>query len=435
MFRSTTLTRRRFLRASGGLALGGAAAIAGYAATQRRLRVGLIGCGGRGRQLANVLRWTRPRPTFGEVVAVCDVDRQRAEACRQEYFPAAEACQHFASIVERDDVDAVFVATPDHWHAAITLAALRAGKAVYCEKPLTLTVREGQMLVRAVRETGGIVQVGTQQRSSTDFQTACDLVRNGRLGNLRRVTVTLPTGSLPASSTGGPFDVESPPPQLDWDLWLGQAPWVDFCKQRFDPFRWWFEYSGGFMTDWGTHHLDIVHWALGPLGLGPLTIESEAVLPHVPNGYNTPRQFRVEMQYPGGVQVRVELSESTNGILFEGDEGRIFVNRKRLSGKPVEELVRHPLPPDAQRVADGASAWGTMNDRHVLDFFAAIATGKQPRSDVESQHRSATACHLANISMRLGRKIVWDAATEQISGDAEAGGMLTRQQREPYAVV
>ena len=198
--------RRRFLKWS---AAPVAAAVAGggYFALRKPIRLALIGAGGRGRQLARAMRWTAVQPVYGQVVAVCDVNRQRAEQVQAESCPAAEVYSSYRRVLERDDVRGVLIATPDHWHAALALAALNAGKAVYCEKPLTLTVEEGQRLVDAVRKTQGVLLVGTQQRSSRRFQQACELVRSGRLGRLRRVEVWLPSGSLPREASGGPFGV------------------------------------------------------------------------------------------------------------------------------------------------------------------------------------------------------------------------------------
>ena len=425
-------TRRRLLRWSVGAVLGATTAGVVHSATRDLVRLGLIGCGGRGRQLASTVYWTGMQRRGGQIVALCDVNRPRAERIRDESCPKAAIYEHYQDLLDRDDVEGVIVATPDHWHTPITLAALRWRIPVYCEKPLTLTVAEGQLLIEAVHRTGGIVQVGTQQRSDWRFRTACELVRNGRLGNLQRVEVTLPTSSLPATAKGGPFATSPVPEGLNWDLWLGQAPLAEFCKQRYDPFRWWFEYSGGFMTDWGAHHLDIVHRALSLEDGGPTGISGHAELPHIANGYNTPRQFTVELSYPGNVPVHVGLSDEQNGILFVGDEGRIFVNRGRLSGKPVERLAGDPLPVTAIRLGNETHYWGTANYIHLREFLDCVRTGKRPISDVASQHRSATACHLANISMRLGRPLEWDARRERFVNDPEADAMLSRPQRRGY---
>lgn len=425
-------TRRRLLKCSAGATLGACTAGVLHASTRDTVRLGLVGCGGRGRQLAATVRWTALQRRGGKVVALCDVNRPRAERVRDESCASAPVYEHYQQLLDRDDLEGVIVATPDHWHTPITLAALASGKAVYCEKPLTLTVAEGQILVEAVRRIGSIVQVGTQQRSDWRFRTACELVRNGRLGNLRHVDVTLPTSSLPAHAKGGPFATSSVSEGLNWDLWLGQAPSAEFCKQRYDPFRWWYEYSGGFMTDWGAHHLDIVHRALGVEDEGPMLVSGEAELPEVLNGYNTPRRFTVEFTYRDNVTVSVGLSEDQNGILFEGDEGRIFVNRGRLSGKPVERLARDPLPDSAIRLDNETRYWGTANYIHLREFLDCVRAGKRPISDVVSQHRSATACHLANISMRLGRPLRWDAEKERLVDDAQASAMLDRPRRQGF---
>jgi predicted dehydrogenase len=416
------LPRRQFLKLAAGAAAGAGPL---YWGTREKIRLGLIGAGQRGHELAKIIYSAQFYPVYGEIVAVCDVDREHAERTRQKYCSGAEIYEDYRKLLARDDIRAVFIVTPDHWHTAIALAALRAGKAVYCEKPLTLTIAEGQQLVRAVQETGGIFQVGTQQRSSRNFQTACELVRNGRLGKLQRITIT-----LPEYPSGGPFSTAPVPPHLNWDSWLGPAPWVEYCPERCHyHYRSWFEYSGGAMTDWGAHHLDIAHWAMGVEQSGPLSVEGHAELPRIPNGYNTPSQFTVDLRYPHDVRVLINTSKTENGILFEGNAGRIFVNRGKLTGKPVEELASQPLPPDAIRLRNSIPFWGHYSSVHVRDFFDCVRTGKPPISDVVSQHRSVTACHLSNISMRLGRKIRWDAARETILGDPEANGMLSRPQR------
>jgi predicted dehydrogenase len=207
---------------------------------------------------------------------------------------------------------------------------------------------------------------------------------------------------------------------------------AEFCKERYDPFRWWFEYSGGFMTDWGAHHLDIVHRALAIEDGGPTFVDSRAELPQIANGYNTPRRFTVEFIYPGNVSVKVGLSDEQNGILFVGDEGRIFVNRGRLSGKPVERLAHDPLPATAIRLDNETHYWGTANYIHLREFLDCVRTGKPPIAGVASQHRSATACHLANIAMRLGRPLRWDDVRERFVDDPEADSMLSRAQRRDY---
>lgn len=424
--------RRSFLRRSGIAAAGAAAAGGAYWLMREPIRVGLIGTGVRGQYLARHLQHKRRHPVYGDVVAICDVDRAHAEKARALYAPRADLYEDYRRVVERDDIQAVFVATPDHWHAAISLAAIRAGKAVYCEKPMTLTIDEGRLLVQAVRQTGAIFQVGTQQRSTSQFQLACELVRNGHLGRLKRVTVSVGPGAK-----GGPFPSRPVPKELNWDLWLGQAPWAEYCPERcHDTFRGWYEYAGGEITNWGVHQIDIVHWALGVDDAGPVSVEGFAEIPRIQNGFTAPSECTVDMLYPNDVHVRIETRKDNSDILFEGDRGRILVSRSRIAGKPVEELKRHPLPADAVRCRNSRTYLGIDCGLtvHIRDFFDCVLTGKQPISDVVSQHRSATACHLANISMRLGRKLIWDPVREEVVRDPEANGMLVRPQRTEYSL-
>ncbi|MBX7072734.1 MAG: Gfo/Idh/MocA family oxidoreductase [Pirellulales bacterium] len=421
----SSVSRRRFVQTGAGLFAAGLLGPQGFTtplaralepkSKNDRLVLGAIGVGGQGSSIADQSR------RFGDIVAVCDVDLGRAEEAKAKFGGKAEVYQDFRKLLDRKDIDAVTIGTPDHWHTAVCLAALRSGRDVYCEKPLTLTIDEGKILVRTVKDTGKILQVGTQQRSDERFRTACELVRNGRIGKLKKVTVTLPD-----SPAGGPFANKPTPPQLDWDMWLGQAPLVEYCPERCHyQFRWWYEYSGGIMTDWGAHHMDIAHWGMGMENSGPLTIESKANLPHIENGYNTPNQFTIDMLYPDDVQLHVNIGD--NGVLFEGDKSRVYVNRGRITGKPYEELATNPLPDD-RAVKLHAS------DDHMADFVNSVRTRQQPVSDVVSQHRSVSACHLANISMRLGRKLNWDPAKEEFVDDSEANSMLSRPQRAPYTI-
>lgn len=423
--RSRRHSRRRFLATSTSLAAAGVLGPQWFATMHRalgdeprskndRLTIGAIGMGGQGSHIAHAAA------RFGDVVAVCDVDREHADKAKASFGGKPDIYEDYRKLVERSDIEAVTIGTPDHWHTAVCLAALRAGKDVYCEKPLTLTIDEGKLLVKTVAETGRVFQVGTQQRSDDRFRTACELVRNGRIGKLKRVTVTLPD-----SPAGGPFAKQAPPPHLNWDFWLGQAPLVDYIPERCHyQFRWWYEYSGGIMTDWGAHHMDIAHWGMGVEDSGPLTIEGKGTLPNIPDGYNTPNLFTVDYTYPNDVTLHVNIGD--NGVLFEGDKSRVYVNRGRISGKPVEELKDNPLPDDAIRLVKSRD--------HMGNFVACVKSREKPISDVVSQHRSISACHLANISLRLGRKLTWDAAKEQFVGDSEADSMLSRPQRAPYVV-
>ena len=423
------LTRRRFLKTSGGLAAGLAApywfsshARADESKNDRPL-FGAIGLGGQGTSIADRAR------KFGDVVAVCDVDHDHAQRARNRFGGKADIYEDYRKLLDRKDIEAVTIGTPDHWHTAVALAALRAGKDVYCEKPLTLTIAEGQLLIQAVEATGRVFQVGTQQRSDARFRQACELVRNGRLGKLRKVTVSLPR----STKVGGPFATKPAPENLNWDFWQGQAAARDYSSERcHHDFRWWYEYSGGIMTDWGAHHMDIAHWAMGVEQSGPESVEGKLgaaerkridEAQHT-NSFNTAAEFTVDFVYPGGVLLEVVLGDE--GVLFEGEQGRLYVNRGKITGKPVEELAENPLPADAIKLYES-------ND-HMGNFFECIKSRRQPISDVVSQHRSVSACHLANLSLRLGRKLAWDAANERFVGDREADAMLSRPQRSPYGI-
>ena len=366
----------------------------------------------------------------------------------------------YRRVLDNDSVDVVINATPDHWHTAINIAACQAGKDVYTEKPLTLTIDEGKLLRRVVAETNRVVQVGTQQRSEKQFQQAVELVRNGRLGTLRQVWVVLPY----FSTSGGPFASGPVPDHLNWDMYQGQAPVRPYCRQRtHSNFRWWYEYAGGIVTDWGNHHLDIAHWGMDCETTGPVSIEARALFPN-PQGleyYNTPDRFCSHMSYANSVDVYfftslkerliygevAEHAQTTaeqetwmfgdaapeeitthdrNGIMFIGDRGRIFVNRGGVYGQPFEELAENPLPDSAWRAAP--------SEDHMANFFECCRSREEPVSPVRIQHRTVTACHLTNISLRLERKLQWDPQAEQIIGDAEADAWQKREQRPPYSI-
>jgi len=443
-------SRRRFLsRAGAGLVgVGIAPAFAPYIftadaedrdkprGTNDRLGIAAIGL----RYQGSVI--TEKATPYGDVVALCDVDRQIAEKARDQFGGKAVLYEDYRKLLERPDVDVVLIGTPDHWHVPIAVAACRAGKAVYCEKPVSLTVAEGRLLAKVVRETGAVVQVGSWQRSDHRFRTACELILAGRLGKLQRVTVTL--GENPH---GGPFASVPPPAHLNWDLWQGQAPAAPYCPDRCHyTFRWWYDYAGGQMTDWGAHHVDIAQWALGAqspdMGLrtGPLEIDGRGEFPSTPGGYTVPTKFSAKLLYPGGVVMTIG-DTGRNGILFEGEKGRIFVNRGTLAGTPVDALKDDPLPREnfklyAHDNRTRPPREGKLDSiiNHLGNFFDCVKARHMPISDVESQHRSATTCHLANISMRLRRKLTWDPRREAIVGDDEASRMLRRQPRSGFEI-
>ena len=295
------VTRREFLGVAGaaGLALPQWYADECLAAQQapvaegasEALRFGLIGCGGQGTTDAkNALR-------FGRIVAMCDVDEQQLAKARK-VFPGAETHADFRKLLERKDVDAVICGTVDHWHTIVSVAAMNAGKDVYCEKPLTLTVAEGRHLIEAQRRNNRILQTGTQQRSSVHFRLAVDLVRNGRIGKLQRAEVWLPAGLRK-----GPFTTSPVPKGFDYDFWLGQTPKVDYVKERTHfSFRYWWDYSGGTMTDWGAHHNDIVLWTLRMDDSGPVSVEGKPLIDMIPGGFTATSEYELKYTYANGVE-------------------------------------------------------------------------------------------------------------------------------------
>ncbi len=396
-----------------------------------RLRIGAIGL----RYQGSVV--TEKALEYGDVVAVCDVDRTVAEKAREQFNAKASVDEDYRRLLDRDDVDAVVVGTPDHWHSKILVDACRAGKDVYCEKPLTLTVDEGKHVTKVVAETKRVVQVGSWQRSDHRFRLAAELVRAARLGDVKKVTVV-----LGKNKTGGPFVRRLVPKELNWDLWQGQTPDVAYRKERCHyTFRWWQEYSGGQMTDWGAHHLDVAQWLLGQQHSGPVKIEGTANYPEPStHSYNVAVDFRAKYTYDDGVELEV-LDTGRNGVLVEGTKGRMFVNRGTIAGTPVDDLKSNPLPREDWKLyehdnLERPARMGKLDAivNHVGNWYDCIVSREQPICDVVTQHRSVSVCHLGNIAMKLGRPLRWDPVAEEFPGDAEANGHLSREQRKGFEV-
>lgn len=410
-------------------------AFANAAATDRP-RIGCIGLGSMGTGDA------QDHARFGDIIAVCDVDSRHAERARNDEKIGkgkADAYGDYRRVLERPDIDVVSIVTPDHWHVKIAIEALQAGKHVFCQKPLTLTIEESK-LVRAACEKHPTLQffIGTQQRSDRDrFLRAVNMVHKGLLGPIRKVTV-----GIDGSPTGGPFPVAEAPRELDWKMWLGQAPEVAYRQKRCHyEFRWWYEYSGGKFTDWGAHHVDIAQWALqqDQLGKGPVTIDGADAKHPVPfkdgyperdDSYNTSHDFAIRCDFPGGVEMTV-TSRSDNGILFEGEKGKIFVNRRKLTGTPIEENWDKDLFTDADVMA---LYKGKPFEGHKENFYRCIREGGLPVSDVFSHLIAMNTCHLTAIAARLGRTITWDPTAEVITGDDQAQAMTTRTPRAGYEI-
>jgi predicted dehydrogenase len=390
----------------------------------------LIGCGGMGSgDMANASR-------YGDVIALCDVKENARNRARKRFTKdgkVPDTVIDFREILERKDVDIIINGTPDHWHSLINIGAARAKKDIYGEKPLTLTVDEGKHVIKAVRDNRVVFQTGTQQRSDRRFRLACELVHNGRIGKLKTVEVFVPAGLRE-----GPFDKNQVvPPGLSWDRWLGQARKVDYLKERANnTFRWWWDYAGGPVTDWGAHHNDIARWAIGQDG--PISIESKATVGPIDGGYTTCKEFEATLQYADDVQqiVKTTTADSPfggiidpngqrNGVRLTGTDGWIWVNRGDLSASR-EEIYLDPLPDNAIRLE--------VSNNHMRNFFDCVRSRKDPVAKVEHGHRSAVVGHLIIIAMQQGRTLQWDPAKEVFTGDGskDANKHLSREMRKPY---
>ncbi|MDA0660020.1 MAG: Gfo/Idh/MocA family oxidoreductase [Planctomycetota bacterium] len=388
------------------------------------MRFAVIGTGYRGTTVAD-----SAIANGASLVAIAETDSLRGEAYKQKTGGAAVLYGDYRRILDRKDIDFVAICTPDHWHTKMSLETMQVGKDVYCEKPLTLTIDEGKLLREAVKRSGRVFQVGTQQRTEfgSMFLKAVALCHAGRLGKIQRITC-----AIGAAATGGPFREQEPPTYLDWDRWLGPAPKVGYMPERAHyMFRYWYDYSGGQVTDWGVHHVDIATWALGASNSGPTTIEAKGDFQDIPHGYEVASRFQIKCTYSSGAELWVvddKSPEFDNGLMIEGTQGRIFVNRGKLTGTAVEDLQDHPLPDDAIMKL----CKGKQPGDHMRNFMECIKDRGEPVSDVASHHRSVTTCHLANIAMRLGRVVRWDDASEQIVGDDEANAWQKREQRAQY---
>ncbi len=424
------LTRRVFLRhagASAGAALAFPAIVPasslgapGRAAPSDRITLGFIGIGKQGE--GHVRGLLRHREV--QVIGICEVYRKfrdmAVNMARQAYagrrgqgtYAGCKGYNDYREMLQRDDMDAVLIAAPDHQHALPTLLAARAGMDVYCEKPMSLTIAEARAMVRAVRRYGRVFQTGSQQRSGREFRTACELVRSGCIGEVKEVWV----------GVGGPSGPCYLPPQpvpdgLDWDRWLGPAPWRPFHEvlrpphnQHFPNWRAYRDYSGGGMTDWGAHHFDIAQWGLGMDDSGPVEI-----LP--PNGGDVKYLTYV---YANGV---VMYRRDPGGITFKGTEGEIWVNRGRLESRPAHILAAQLKPTDVHLY---------RSPGHHNDWLQCIRRRRRPICVVEIGCRSVSVCHLGNIAYRLKRALKWDPAAERFVNDPVANRMLSRPYREPW---
>jgi predicted dehydrogenase len=443
---SRRVSRRRFLQAASFVSAAAAGLPAWFVEESRsygqdpkpttspndRPRVALIGCGGRGMALSKEAK------PYADVVAVCDVDEKHVANGAYEHKGAAEY-HDFRKAIAHKGLDAVLCATPDHWHTLVNLHAMRQGKDVYSEKPLTLTIDEGKHVVRTSRETRRILQTGSQQRSDARFRLACELVRNGRVGKLKQVMVAIPAG--PGPNERGPFKPAPVPKELDWEMWQGQTPEHEYVPQRCHfTFRYWYDYSGGTVTDWGAHHNDIALWGMGQERSGPTTIEAKPLSEMVPGGYTAFSDYRIVYTWPNGIEhvcyserydngtggpvSNPAPGETHHGVKFIGSDGWIYVTRGKIEASNPD-LLKQELPASAERLY--------VSRNHMGNFIECMRTRKPPIAEAEIGHRSVSVCHLGNIALRLGRKLTWDPKAEAFVGDDEAQRFLARTMRKPWS--
>ena len=475
--------RRSFMQATAATIAGGyfcatasptlaAGPARGFEEKNEQLGVGFIGTGIRYHTYlgGQALR-------YGPCVGIADIDSLQAgramqvayDAHREHKYPISiKAYDDYKRLLDRKDLDVVVIASPDHWHTKMAIDSMRAGKDVYCEKPLTLTIREGQQIYKVMQETGRVFQVGTQQRSEfgRKFLYAAAIAREGRIGKITNVTAC-----LGGSREGGPMPVVAPPSTLDWEKWQGQCPLFDYREaptivdtggwgaghpfsRAHRYYRWFYEYSGGKLTDWGAHHVDISLWAMDRLGddagkviIDPVSVEHPVDfvdgMPTQEDRFNCALKFQVNLKYEDGLNIlvadRADDKGFDNGIMFEGEEGRYFVNRGKLTGKAPEGLAKDPLKEETLKslYASGKVPEGDGEDQtgaNMRNFMECVKSRETPSSDVLSHNRSMNICHGINVAMRLGRKLTFDTKAEQFVDDDQANTFIEREQREGYKI-
>jgi predicted dehydrogenase len=441
--------RRQFIKRAAHAAAGVSAcslSATNVLGANERVNVALIGCGARGMFVARLMRQV-PNVDF---VAVCDVYERNAGRARDWAGAGCQSYSDFRRVLDRKDVHAVIVATPDHWHAIPTVLACRAGKDVYVEKPLAHNIREGRAMVEAARRHRRIVQSGTQHRSAPHYREVERIIRAGELGRVHFVRVWNYTNIFPGGI--GKTANSNPPEGLDWDFYIGPAPLVPFNRGRFlGTFRWFWDYAGGFITDWGTHRFDSVHQVMG--ADTPLSVSAVGSRYALTDGTDTPDVMQVNYEYPGfvlsyescrlngqGVGGRTAGRryyrargdhDRPHGEAFYGTNGTLFSDRIGFEIYPELEPGAKPRP----RMKRREQAAQDTTDLHVRNFIDCVRSRRTPAADVEIGHRSTLVAHLGNIAYRTGHKLRWDAAKEQIVGDVAASRLLGRQGRKPWDLI
>ena len=456
-----TFSRRQFLKAGAVFAASTLAApiILRAQSPGSRLRTAFVGTGPMGR--SDCVSFSR----ISDLVALCDIDEAyglaRAKNNKEINRLNPDTYSDYRQVLDRKDIDIVGIATPDHWHSKIAVEALMAGKHVFCEKPLTLTVEEGTLIRNACKKSGKVFQVGTMQRASKIFQTAVLIIQKGFLGDIKRVICHIDGGL-----TSPPIPNADVPATLDWNIWQGQAQVHDYIAtaemhpsahfgcplhtRGHHEFRWFYDYAGGKFTDWGAHHVDIALWALkqntpgqGPEKFNPVMVELPVPhkdgYPTVHNQYQTATKFQVDCPMPDGTLLQVvSHSEHGNGIFFEGTQGNMHVSRGRIKGNVYEnEKVQDSFTDDDYLpLTKGKTLDWKLGDleRHKQNMIDCIKEGGLPLSDLDSHVQEINLCHIACIATRLGRELVWDAQTNTFVNDQEANSFLAREQRKGFEI-
>ncbi|MBD3265132.1 gfo/Idh/MocA family oxidoreductase, partial [bacterium] len=430
-------TRRQFLKQTS-LSMAGAVAAPlilpesalSASSPSERITIGVIGTGSHGIN-RNIKRFLTEQDC--QIVAVCDVDRKRrleakklvesryADRFDKDTYKGCEHYNDFRSITGRDDIDAVMVATPDHWHVLPSILAAQAGKDILCEKPLTVTVEEGRILSDVIHKTNRVFMTATENRSDENYLRMCELVRNGRIGKLRRIEVGLPgkPSVHPAS-----MEVKQVPDDFDYDMWLGQAPEKPYCEARCHwNFRWILDYSGGQLTDWGAHMIDLAQWGHNTEHTGPVEVEGHG---YFPQGafYNVAHHFSIEYKFADGVEM---LVESKNPYLkFIGEEGTIWNEGWRAKPQALPKSILN------EKIGENETHLYTCAAGEQRNFLDCVKSRKEPYTPVEVGHRTITIAHIGHISMQLGRKLRWNPDKERFVDDEPANWMLARPMRDPW---
>jgi predicted dehydrogenase len=397
--------------------------------------MGLIGLGSMGmRHVKGFLQEDDCR-----IIAICDVDAGRRRAAVEEINKhyGKDGCSQyndFRDLIGRDDIDTLCISVPDHWHSIPAIMGARAGKDIYGEKPLALTITEGRAMVDAVNRYKRVWQTGSWQRSTEHFRFVCELVRNKRIGELQRVEIGIgpgynPGDGRPTVNRIEPQPVMPVPGDLDYEMWLGPAPWAPYTEKRCHwNFRWILDYSGGQVTDWGGHHIDIAHWGMGCDETGPVEVEGRGIFPE--DGlWNAAVDYDFRCKYGNGVKMYVGSNNHyPQGVRFIGERGWVHVTRGGLDANP-KSLLKEKIGPEEIHLYRPS---GNHRQGHRRDFLDCVKSRAQTITPIEVGHRSATVAHLGNIAMILGRAIRWDPKQEQIINDSTASRMLSRTMRSPW---